>query len=161
MTNEPTAFDEPTPGTYDEPDGQAGSVDLTAFDEDYEQAEAPDFEEVPDGKYQVRVLKAQLGESRKGDPMLKWDLVVLSGPHAGRHIFKNAVITRDSIPFVKGDLKTLGLALTRFSDLPAHLEELLDKTVEITKRTKGEFTNVYFNRLIELPEGISDAAAPF
>ena len=158
MNNETTAFDEPR---HDACDQQAGNTDLSAFDEDYDQAEAPNFDDVPDGKYQVRVMKAQLTESRKGDPMLKWDLVVLSGPHAGRHIFKNAVVTRDSIPFVKGDLKTLGLELPRFSDLPAHLDKLLDKTIEITKRTKGEFANVYFNRLIELPAGLADEPAPF
>ena len=158
MTNQNSVFDEPANEGTANP---GGSVDLREFDEDYDQAEAPDFEEVPDGKYQVRVMKAQLGKSTKGDPMLKWDMVVLSGPQAGRHVFKNSVITRDSIPYVKGDLKTLGLVLPRFSDLGDHLEKLLDKTAEVTKRTRGEFANVYINKLIELPEGISDEPAPF
>ena len=155
--NENIVFDEPA----HENNEPTGNVNLSAFDEDYDQAEAPDFDEVPDGKYQVRIMKAQLAKSSKGDPMIKWDLVALSGPHAGRHIFKNSVITRDSIPFVKGDLKTLGLELPRFSDLPDCLDKLLDKTVEITKRTKGEFTNVYFNRLIELPTGQPEGPTPF
>jgi hypothetical protein len=83
--------------------------------------------------------------------MLKWDLVVLSGPCEGRHIFKNAVITSASLPFVKGDLKLLGVELLRFSELPQHLEGLLDKKLQVTKKTRDEFANVYFNRLLDVP----------
>jgi hypothetical protein len=82
--------------------------------------------------------------------MIKWDLLVIAGPHSGRHIFKNSVITAASLPFVKGDMKTLGLTLTKFSDLPNHLESLLDVTLEISKRTRGEYSNVYFNRRIRI-----------
>jgi hypothetical protein len=82
--------------------------------------------------------------------MIKWDLIVLSGQHVGRHIFKNSVITPKSLPFVKGDLKTLGLTPAKLSDLPHHLESLLDLKLEVTKRTKGDYTNVYFNKRIEI-----------
>ena len=125
-------------------------VDLTAFDDDFNTAEAPSQDEVPDGKYQVRIDSVRLEHSQKGDPMIKWDLIVLSGSQAGRHIFKNSVITAASLPFVKGDLKTVGLALTKFSELAGRLEELLDATLELTKRTKGEYANVYFNRRIQI-----------
>ena len=96
-------------------------MDLTAFDDEFASAEAPSFDEVPDGKYQVRIDSVRLDRSQKGDPMIKWDLIVIAGPHAGRHIFKNSVITPASLPFVKGDLKTLGLELAKFSDLPHRL----------------------------------------
>jgi len=92
--------------------------------------------------------------------MLKWDLIVLSGQYAGRHVFKNSVITHKSIPFVKGDLKTLGVQPPKFSELPNHLAALLDKTLEITKRTKGEYTNVYFNRRIDVLAGPPADAMP-
>jgi hypothetical protein len=191
-TNEP-AFDPANPGdatppvadgagfdaspaeheAFNDPDPAAGAgklpgvSDLSVFDEEYDEAEVPTYEEVPDGKYQVRVQRAALGTSQAGDAMLKWDLVVLSGQHAGRHVFKNAVITHKSLPFVKGDLHTLGVQLSRFSDLPNHLEALLDQTLEITKRTRGEYTNVYFNRRLEglSSEGFeglaSDEPTPF
>jgi hypothetical protein len=163
------AFNDPTPG----PGAGSGKLpgagvsDLSIFDEEYDEAEVPSYEEVPDGKYQVRVHRVELGTSQAGDAMLKWDLVVLSGQHAGRHVFKNAVITHKSLPFVKGDLHTLGVQLSRFSDLPNHLEALLDQTLEITKRTRGEYTNVYFNRRLEglSSEGFeglaSDEPTPF
>ena len=130
------------------------SVDLSSYDDDYASAEAPSQDEVPDGKYQARIESVKLESSQKGDPMIKFDLEVISGAQAGRHIFKNSVITQASIPYVKGDLKTLGLELAKFSQLAGRLEELLDVTLEVTKRTRGDYTNVYFNRRLRL------AAAP-
>ncbi len=141
------------------------AVDLTEFDDDFSSAEAPSYEEVPDGKYQVRIDSVRLDQSQKGDPMIKWDLIVLSGSQAGRHIFKNSVITQAALPFVKGDLKTLGMELAKFSQLANRLEQLLDVTLEVTKRTKGEFTNVYFNRRLQIAggggNGIPDSDIPF
>ena len=138
--------------TYDKdtfmPD--SSSVDLSAFDDDFAAAESPSLDEVPDGKYQVRIDEVRLDRSQKGDPMIKWDLVVIAGAQAGRHIFKNSVITPAALPFVKGDLKTLGLELAKFSDLAGRLEDVLDATLEITKRTRGEYTNVYFNKRIQI-----------
>jgi hypothetical protein len=125
-------------------------VDLSEFDDDFSSAEAHSFDEVPDGKYQVRIDAVRLDRSQKGDPMIKWDLIVIAGQHNGRHIFKNSVITPAALPFVKGDLKTLGLELPKFSDLAGRLQDLLDVTLEITKRTRGEYTNVYFNKRIQI-----------
>ncbi len=142
-----------------EPAGGAG-VDLSAFDDEYAQAEAPSFEEVPDGKYQVKVATVKLGETQKDDPILKFDLEVISGAHEGRHIFKNSVITTASLPFVKGDLQKMGIELGKFSELPGHLEEMLDKKIEVTKRTKGAFSNVYFDRLLAVPGDAFDGEKP-
>ncbi len=74
--------------------------DLAVFDDDYAAAKPPESGEVPDGKYQVELANVQLGYSQKGDAMLTYDLLVLSGPHARRHIFKNAVITKAALPLV-------------------------------------------------------------
>lgn len=140
-------------------------VDLTSFDDEFETADAPSYDEVPDGKYQVKIQTAKLESSQKGDPMIKFDLVVISGSQAGRHIFKNSVITQASLPYVKGDLKTLGLELAKFSELAGRLDELLDKTLEVTKRTRGEYTNVYFNRRLNIASapsgGLADEDLPF
>lgn len=97
--------------------------------------------------------------------MIKWDLLVIAGQHQGRHIFKNSVITPAALPYVKGDLKTVGLQLAKFSDLSERLDDLLDVTLEITKRTRGDYTNVYFNKRIEIAGGnsqsLSDDEVPF
>jgi hypothetical protein len=123
---------------------------LSSFDDEFATAQSPEYDEVPDGKYHARIESVRLETSQKGDPMIKFDLEVLSGSHAGRHIFKNSVITQASLPYVKGDLRTLGLELSKFSELSGRLDELLDVTLEITKRTRGDYTNVYFNRRIRL-----------
>lgn len=133
-------------------------VDLSAFDEEFSAAETPSIEGVPDGKYQARIDTVRLDRSQKGDPMIRWDLIVIAGQHTGRHIFKNSVITPSSLPYVKGDLKTLGMELAKFSELGNRLDELLDATLEVTKRTRGEYTNVYFNKRIKIAGGA--AAAP-
>ena len=135
---------------YQEHETDNQSVDLSSYDDDFATAEAPAYDEVPDGKYQARIESVKLESSQKGDPMIKFDLEVISGSQAGRHIFKNSVITQASIPYVKGDLKTLGLELAKFSQLSERLEELLDVTLEVTKRTRGDYTNVYFNRRIQI-----------
>jgi hypothetical protein len=113
----------------------------------------------------VKIQTAKLESSQKGDPMIKFDLVVISGSQAGRHIFKNSVITQASLPYVKGDLKTLGLELAKFSELAGRLDELLDKTLEVTKRTRGDYTNVYFNRRLNIASapsaGLADEDLPF
>ena len=140
---------------YEDYETNHPSVDLSGFDDDFATAEAPEYDEIPDGKYQVRIESVRLDSSQKGDPMIKFDLEVISGAQAGRHIFKNAVITQASIPYVKGDLKTLGLELAKFSQLAGRLEELLDVTLEVTKRTRGDYANVYFNRRISIAAGSS------
>lgn len=126
-----------------------GQSDLTVFDHDYAAVEPLANVEVPDGKYDVRIEHAILGRSRKGDPMLTFDMVVLSGLHANRHVFKNSVITQASLPVVKKELERLGLDLERLSDLPSRLQELVGITLKITKRTKDEYENVYFNKPTE------------
>jgi hypothetical protein len=64
---------------YEEYETTNQSVDLTSFDVDFATAEAPEYDEVPDGKYQVRIESVKLESSQKGDPMIKFDLEVLSG----------------------------------------------------------------------------------
>lgn len=140
--------------------GDSYLPDLTAFDDQYAAAEPTKFSEVPDGKYQVRVQTARLDKSRKGDPLLKWDLVVVSGSCAGQHIFKYSVIRPTTLSFVKGDLECIGLRLTKFSDLAELLPGALDKTLEVRKKKRGDFTDVYFERLITLPAGVAPPPRP-
>jgi hypothetical protein len=42
-------------------------VDLTSFDDEFETADAPSYDEVPDGKYQVKIQTAKLESSQKGE----------------------------------------------------------------------------------------------
>ena len=133
-------------------------MDLSQWDEDYAAAEVEPnkFDDVPDGKYQVKVEKVEMARTQSDAPMLKWQLRVLGPQNRGRMLFRNNVVaSKENIKFLKADLLTCGLELAKLSDLPNRLPELLDVGLEITKRTRGEYSNVYFNRRIVLddPDG--------
>ncbi|MCE9636547.1 MAG: DUF669 domain-containing protein [Planctomycetes bacterium] len=134
------------------PAGKA--IDLTQFDDEF--AEAPieerAFEEVPDGKYQVNVEKVELVHAKtSGNPMLRWELKIVAPHSQGRVLFRhNVLATRENLKWLKNDLHICGLDLEKVSDLPSRMNALLDVKLEVTKRTKGENSNVYFNRRIVL-----------
>ncbi len=142
-------------------------LDLAQFDDDF--AEAPveerEFEDIPDGKYQVNVEKVELTRAQSsGNPMLKWTLKILGPRFAGRLLWRNSVMaSKENLKWLKTDLHTCGLDVEKLSDLPARLGDLLDVKLEVTKRTKGENENIYFNRRIVVedlaPE--DDSLAPF
>ena len=147
------------------------SIDLAQFDDDFQgeaTAERGDFETVPDGKYQVAVEKVELTQSSTGNPMLKWTLRILAPRFANRFLWRNSVFTHNTLKYVKTDLHLCGLDLDKLSELPKHLDKLLDVKLEVTKKTKGENENIYFNRRIETAASTNryqreagDALVPF
>ena len=54
-----------------------------------------EYEEVPFGKYEVKVAKMELASSKKGVPMLKVQFKVLAGKYKGNSIFMNQLVTQD------------------------------------------------------------------
>lgn len=147
------------------------SIDLAQFDDDFQNEateERGDFESVPDGKYQVAVEKVELAQSSTGNPMLKWTLRILAPRFINRFLWRNSVFTQNTLKYVKTDLHLCGLDLERLSELPKHLDKLLDVKLEVTKKTKGDNENIYFNRRIETAGGANryqreagDALVPF
>ncbi|HZU81279.1 MAG TPA: DUF669 domain-containing protein [Polyangiaceae bacterium] len=131
-------------------------LDLARFDDDFADApvEERSHDSVPDGKYQVNVEKVELTTAKSsGNPMLKWTLRILAPSSVGRMLWRNNVMaTRENIRWLKTDLHICGLDLEKVSDLPANLQRLLDVKLEVTKRTRGENENVYFNRRIVLDD---------
>lgn len=149
-------------------------IDLSRFDDEYSRAEVQEneFEAIPDGKYQVAVDRVELARAKSsGNPMLKWTLRVLGPTHRGRLLWRNNVIgSAENMKWLKTDLHICGLELRRLSDLPASLERLLGVTLEVTKRTRGDNENVYFNRRIvregreegsQYQDAARDALTPF
>ena len=134
-------------------------LDLAQFDDDFETAEVEEkeFDEIPDGKYQVKVDRVELTRSESsGNPMLKWALKIIGPAHKGRLLWRNNVIaSAENVKWLKNDLYTCGLQIEKLSELSGKLEPLLDIGLEVTKRTKNEFENIYFNRRIVLDD--SDA----
>ncbi len=149
----------------------ADNLDLAQFDDAFEAAEVEerDFDPVPDGKYQVNVDKVELTRAQtSGNPMLKWSLRIFAPNHKGRMLWRNNVMaSAENIKWLKQDLYTCGLQLSKLSDLPGYLEQLLNVKLEVTKRTRGENENIYFNRRIvladdpEIPSAAMEDMIPF
>ena len=57
-----------------------------------------EFEELPLGRYEVKINSMELTQSKNGDPMTKTIFEVVQGQYKGRYMFKNSVI-------YKGDSK--------------------------------------------------------
>ena len=70
-------------------------VDLEALKEDVKEVEENgfgDFEEIPEGEYEVAVEKMELKESKKGDPLLSIWFKIVDGDYEGQFIFYNGVM---------------------------------------------------------------------
>ena len=147
-------------------------VDLTQFEGDFDQAEVEEreFEPVPDGKYQANVDQVELVRAKSsGNPMLSWTLRILAPRFRGRLLWRNNIIaSRENLKWLKTDLHTCGLDLEKLSDLYKHLGQLTGVKLEVTKRTKGDYENVYFNRRLVIEDereahetAAQDALTPF
>jgi len=135
----------------------ASDIDLSSLDDDF--AEAPEdrsFQELPDGKYQVNVDAVELTTAKtSGRPMLKWTLKILGPRFAGRLMWRNHVITQGpNLAWLKQDLRLCGLELQKISELRANLHLLLDVKLEVSRKTVGENSNIYFNRRIANDEPV-------
>ena len=128
------------------------TIDLAQFDDEFQSAalaERGDFETVPDGKYQVAIEKVELTQASTGNSMLKWTLRILAPRFVNRLLWRNSVFTANTLKYLKTDLHLCGLDLEKLSELPKHMDKLLDVKLEVTKKTKGDNENIYFNRRIE------------
>ncbi len=140
---------------YDQP-GKTEEIDLARLDDDFEQAvvEEREREDIPDGKYQVNVERVELVRAQtSGNPMLKWTLRIIAPKYHGRLMWRNNVMaSRENLKWLKTDLLTCGVSLEKLSELPRALGKLLNVKIEVTRRTRGENVNIYFNRRILLEE---------
>ena len=151
---------------------ETNTIDLSQFDKEYREQqpeEGGDRDSVPDGKYQVNVEKVELTEAQSsGNPMLKWKLRVIAPKFINQVMWRNSVITHKTLKYVKTDLHICGLDLDKLSDLPQRLAALLDVKLEVTKKTKGDNENIFFNRRIDndrapgkFRQEADDALVPF
>jgi len=132
------------------PDPVQDPMDLSRFNPSFSSRTtfAPMFREVPDGRYSVQITDLELGLASTGNPVLKYGLRVATGELTGRMIWKRRVITVNTIRFTKRELLACGLLLDRFSHLGRRLGELQGIELEVSKVTKGDNSDVYFNRRV-------------
>ena len=70
-------------------------VDLDGLKEDVKEVEENgfgEFEDVPEGEYEVAIEKMEMVESRKGDPMLTIWFKIVDGEYENQMIFYNGVM---------------------------------------------------------------------
>lgn len=104
-------------------------VDLEGLKQDIADSASNDFKEVPLGSYEVAITKLELDESKKGDPMVKcWMKIVSEGEFKGSLIFMNQVITKGfQIHIMDEFLKKLGTDVEiKFESYSQYADLLLD-----------------------------------
>lgn len=84
-------------------------IDLEGLKQDIADSVNNDYKEVPHGTYEVAITKLELGESKKGDPMVKAWFKILEGEFKNSIVFMNQVVTTGfQIHIVDNFLRSLG-----------------------------------------------------
>ena len=140
--------------------------DLARFDEDWTKAAAPSdgsHPDVPDGIYDAVIEDAQVTETvSTGRPIVIWKLRIRGPQAADRVVTKNRVITENTLQYLREDLDKCRLGVSRLSELPARLGELVGRPIGIEKRTKDGRANIYFRwQANRTNQGITDDDVPF
>lgn len=113
-------------------------VDLEGLKKDIEDSANSDYKEVPHGTYEVAITKLELGESKKGDPMVKIWFKIVSGEFKGSLIFMNQVITRgfqihivnELLRSFETDIDIHFESYSQYADLLADVYEAVDGNFE-------------------------------
>ena len=115
--------------------------------------ESSGFTEVPDGRYLAHLTNAQIGESRSsGRLQIQWTWTISDGEfEKDTKLDFDGLETEDNLVFLGRKLSRFGYELpediTEISDI---LDELIEKQplARIRLKTKGEFQNVYVDKLM-------------
>lgn len=113
-------------------------VDLEGLKKDIEDSANNDFKEVPHGSYEVAITKLELGESKKGDPMVKVWFKIVAGEYKNSLIFMNQVITKGfQIHIVNEFLRSLDtnvditfVSYSQYNELLMDIFEAVDDKLE-------------------------------
>jgi hypothetical protein len=131
-------------------DTDSAGADLSRFDDDWAKASVtPDemYTDIPDGSYDAVIEEARLTETGStGRPMVTWKLRIRGPQAVNRVLTKNRVVTENTLAYLREDLDKCGLHVSRLSELPARLGELVDRPIGLDKRTKDGRANFYFRR---------------
>ena len=132
------------PGEDDEP--APIEADLAALDDAFALARA---ETLPDGGYRVRVQRVEVTRSQaSGRPLIKWTLRLVdpASGRLGRHLWRNLVLAPDNLTWLRRDLELCDLRVERVYDLPARLDELTGRELDVRVRTQNGYLDVFLVR---------------
>lgn len=126
------------------------SMDLEGLKKDIAAANESDsnFKEVPHDDYEVEIVKLELTESKKHDPMVSCWMKILEGEYKGSMIFMNQVVTQGfQVHIVNNFLRSLvdGMNIdVQFVSYSQYAELLLDISEAI--EDKREYLITYGER---------------
>jgi len=118
--------------------------DLSKFDSQFARAPVYDGDDVPTGRYHVRVKDAVLVEVHENEFIFRWELTVVAGPFTGWHFCKGMMIAEKTLHIIKWDLNAVGLKLDNISDLPRHLPSLPGRELEVAIRNQWPIRDIHF-----------------
>jgi len=110
---------------------------------------------VPDGKYIAKLSKAEVRESQeKAWLHVAFEFVIVQGEQTGEIVnHRNGLETEENQQWLARDLKRLGKdpESIEIEDMETTCAELQAEapTVRLTVKTKGDFVNVYIDKLVE------------
>jgi hypothetical protein len=103
------------------------------------------YADIPDGTYKAVIEEARLTETvSTGRPMVVWKLRIQGPQAANRVVTKSRVVTENTLPYLKEELEKCGLQVSRLSELPDRLRELVNHPIDVQKSTKDGKSNFYF-----------------
>lgn len=126
------------------------NMDLDGLKKDIAAANENDnnFKEVPHDDYEVEIVKLELTESKKHDPMVSCWMKIIEGEYKGSMIFMNQVVTQGfQIHIVNAFLRALvnGMNIeVEFASYAQYAELLLDIAEAINE--KREYLVTYGER---------------
>jgi hypothetical protein len=119
-------------------------IDLSNLDPLFARAPAYDGDDLPPGRYHVRVKDAVLEQVRENEFSFKWELTVTAGPFVDWQFCKYIFITGKRLHVIKWDLLAVGLNLENLSDLPQHLPSLRSRELEVAIRNRLHTQDIHF-----------------
>ena len=107
-----------------------------------------DFEELPLGRYEVKINSMQLTQSKNGDPMTKTIFEVVQGQYKGRYMFKNSVIYKGD----RNDAWRLKQELNFINSLQPNSQVNFYSFSDFEKQISDAFANINSRKLEYLVE---------
>lgn len=121
--------------------------------------EGGQFQKLPDGDYEAVCKQARIENSKNsGRLQVAWMHTVTSGSQKGRKNYTYTGLDGDeSIAWLKYTITAHGVdAPKNIENLPKYLEKCIEKKVNLTVQTNGQFQNTYVNPFGKSKEDIED-----
>jgi hypothetical protein len=128
-------------------DEEVRPADLSRFDREWVKTAVSNepYGDIPDGTYDAVIEEARVTRTATtGKSAVVWSLRIQGPAAVNRRIVKTRVITANTLEYLREDLEKCQLSVSRVSELPERLKELVGREIGIDKRTKDGWVNVYF-----------------